>query len=93
MAFKQGKSGNPKGRTPGTPNKVTSDLRERINALLSDSFEQIVADFDKLEPRERVAAWSKLAEYVLPKHKDYNIEVSAPPLSRYVLDDGTVIEL
>lgn len=67
MAFKQGKSGNPNGRAPGTPNKVTGDLRGRINALLSDSFEKVVSDFDQLEPRERVAAWVKLAEYVLPK--------------------------
>ncbi len=65
--FKKGNVSNPKGRTPGTPNKVTADLRTRINALLSDSFEQIVEDFNQLEPRERVVAWAKLAEYVLPK--------------------------
>ncbi len=91
--FQKGKSGNPKGRKVGSPNKVTGDLRARINTLLSDTFDKIIDDFDQLEPRERVAAWAKLAEYVLPKHKDYNIEVSAPPLARYVLDDGTVIEL
>ena len=65
--FEKGKSGNPAGRKPGTQNRVTGDLRTRINALLSDSFDKIVADFDQLEPRERVVAWAKLAEYVLPK--------------------------
>ena len=91
--FEKGKSGNPAGRKPGTQNRVTGDLRKRINALLSDSFGQIVADFDKLEPRERVSAWAKLAEYVLPKQKDFSIEVNEPPLAKYVLPDGTIMYL
>lgn len=67
MKFEKGQSGNPKGRKPGSPNRVTGDLRARINALLSDSFDKIIDDFEQLEPRERVVAWVKLAEYVLPK--------------------------
>ena len=65
--FKQGISGNPNGRPEGSKNRFTGELRQMINGLLCQTFDQITSDFEKLEPRDRVAAWCKLAEYVLPK--------------------------
>jgi len=66
MKFEKGK---PKsgGRKKGTPNAVTKDLRERIRELLESKFEQVEADFSSLEPKDRLNAWLKMSEFVLPK--------------------------
>lgn len=67
MPFKKGKSGNPNGRTKGTPNTITKDLCERVRELLESQFEQVAADLASLEPKDRVNAWLKMSEFVLPK--------------------------
>lgn len=55
------------GRAKGTPNTVTRDLREALRGIVEGNLEQIAKDLEGLEPRERVAAWLKLTEFVLPK--------------------------
>lgn len=37
MAFAKGKSGNPKGRKAGTPNKVTGELKAMVLQALEDA--------------------------------------------------------
>lgn len=66
MGFEKGrpKSG---GRKKGTANAVTKDLRERIRELLESQFEQVAADLAGLDPKDRVHAWLKMSEFVLPK--------------------------
>jgi len=67
----RGKSGGNKtgGRTAGTPNKITSDLRTWISELIDDNREQIVEDLKDLEPQQRVAIFEKLLQYVIPKRQ------------------------
>lgn len=67
MPFEKGKSGNPNGRKPGTPNRVTGDLRQRIQQLLDDQFNQLQEDFKTLDPKERINAFIRLLEYTTPK--------------------------
>lgn len=67
MSFRKGRSGNPNGRPPGTKDRATKELRDRVKALLENQFDRIVADLESLEPRDRVNAWLKLLEYSLPK--------------------------
>ena len=65
------------GRTAGTPNKVTSDLRSRIATLIDEQFDTVAADLDELEPKDRVTAFLKFLEYVLPKQREQKIDLSA----------------
>lgn len=55
------------GREAGTPNKLTSDLRERISDFLNDNWEQIEKDFQTIEPEKRVLLFEKLLSFTLPK--------------------------
>ena len=67
MPFIKGKSGNPNGRPKGATNNNIKDLRERIKLLLDSQFEQIITDLNNLEPKDRINAYVRLIEYVLPK--------------------------
>lgn len=64
------------GRAPGTPNKVNAQLRERIYALIDDQFDTIVEDLETLDPKERIAAFLKFLEYVLPKQREQKLDLS-----------------
>lgn len=66
MSFKKGKQ-KTGGRSKGTPNAVTRDLREAVRELVEGNVERIRQDLEALEPKERVSAWLKLTEFVLPK--------------------------
>jgi len=92
MAFKKGQSGNPAGRKPGTPNKFTSELRQRIESLLNDKFEQIAADFEKLEPLERINAWTKLTDFVLPKLQRSEMEAVIHPTPENSIDTSLLTD-
>ena len=66
MAFKKGQSGNINGRKNGTPNKITTDLRQWINNFIDDNREQIKKDWNGLEPKDRIVLFEKLLKYSLP---------------------------
>lgn len=75
MAFVKGqpKTG---GRKRGTPNKATADLREFVSEALEATKAQILKDLADMEGRDRVNAWLKLAEFVLPKLTRTQSEIS-----------------
>ncbi len=68
------------GREIGTPNKVTTNIRGQINDFLNENWENLQADFDKLEPKDKLNFYEKLLQYGLPKlqsvelSNDLNIE-------------------
>lgn len=55
------------GRTAGTPNKVTADLREWISCIIDNGREQFIQDLKALEPIDRIRIYTSLLNYVLPK--------------------------
>ena len=57
------------GRSAGTPNKVTTDLRGWINELLDSNRQQIIKDMKRLEPHQRVVVFEKLLSYAVPKQQ------------------------
>jgi len=66
MPFQKGKE-KTGGRTKGTPNSTTRDLREVVREIVEGNAERICQDLEALEPKDRVNAWLRLTEFVLPK--------------------------
>jgi hypothetical protein len=64
------------GRKKGTPNKMTANIRTKLEEILEGQTDTIEADLKELSPKDRVRAYTELLKYVLPVKKD--IEVSNP---------------
>lgn len=63
----KGKTNNPSGRPKGTPNKVTSTIRNWLVELINNNRERIEKDFLELEPKERLLFTEKFLPYIMPK--------------------------
>jgi len=86
MKFQKGRS-KTGGRKKGISNKVTLDLREKISMLLSSQFDQIVADFFQMEPKDRINAWIRLLEYSLQKLQRSESHVNLSNMSDSEIDE------
>jgi hypothetical protein len=69
------------GRSKGTPNKVTTDLRTWIGGLLDSNRKQIEDDLEHLEPQQRVVFFEKLLHYALPKMQSVEAKIDFSKLS------------
>ncbi|HVA98479.1 MAG TPA: hypothetical protein VNG53_06255 [Bacteroidia bacterium] len=74
MGLKRGNTNNPEGRPKGSTNKVTADLRKKINDFLSDNWKLLQNDFITLEPKDRWQFYEKLLSYGLPKLQNIRLE-------------------
>lgn len=66
------------GRKAGTPNKVTSTIRNVLSKTMDDYFmsKQFAEDIVSLEPKERVAIMEKLLQYAVPKLQATTLDVA-----------------
>lgn len=55
------------GRAKGTPNKVTSDIRTWLKAVVDGNREQFIKDLNAVEPAERLKVVVSLLPYITPK--------------------------
>lgn len=64
------------GREQGTPNVITSEIRERINKIIESNFDEnsIEQDLKTLDPEKRLIILIKLLEFSLPKLQATRIE-------------------
>jgi hypothetical protein len=74
------------GRTAGTPNKVTAELRERIKTFLDGHFETIEADFKKLDPEKRITLFERYLKFVLPTLQSTDMSLNIDKMSDSQLD-------
>jgi len=57
------------GRFAGTPNKVTSEVRDQFKQLLENNIAQMQKDIDQLKPKDRISVLLDLAKFVIPTLK------------------------
>ena len=55
------------GRTKGTPNRLTKEIRSIFKEVLYVEISQLNKHFEELEPKVRVELLIKLMPYVCPK--------------------------
>lgn len=70
MPFKEGQSGNPKGRTKGKPNKTTAEIREAYQKLVEDNLTNMTEWLTQVaaeNPEKAMDLMLKLSEYMIPK--------------------------
>lgn len=66
----KGESGNPNGRAPGVPNKVTKDVRQAYQNLVELNLENMSAWLMSVaadNPEKAMTLMLQLSEYVIPK--------------------------
>jgi len=57
------------GRTKGTPNKTSAELRERFTLLLESNMDRIQSDLDTLEPKDRIRTLLEISKFIIPTLK------------------------
>jgi hypothetical protein len=57
------------GRAKGTPNKTTTELRERFTSLLESNIDTIQNDLNTLEPKDRIKTLLEISKFVIPTLK------------------------
>ena len=94
MAQKKGQTGNPNGRPKGKPNKVTAEMKEKIQLFVESNFETIQKDFDNVDAKDRLIIFERLLKYVIPaKVEQENISPEEVPEQINIIIDGTRIDL
>jgi hypothetical protein len=64
--IKRNKTG---GRTKGTPNKTTAQIRSEFQMLISNNIEKLQSDIEVLDPKDRLKIIIELSKFVLPTLK------------------------
>lgn len=82
----KGKTNNPNGRPKGTPNKITTDLRQSIQSFLNANWDSVQAEFDQLEAREKLSFIEKLLKYAVPALQATTIKTDFEAMSEQQLD-------
>ena len=54
------------GRTKGTPNRNTDEIRQNFQLLIENNLETLESDLKELEPKDRIKAILELSKFVLP---------------------------
>lgn len=80
--FVKGQSGNQKGRPKGHKNRTTEQVRELIQTFIEANLPRLQADFDAMEPAQRLTFINNLLRHVLP-----------PPLSLESLTESQLDQL
>ncbi len=70
---------NRNGRTKGSTNKATAEIKEAFKLLIENNLPQMEEDLRNLEPFQRLKMITELSSYILPKMKA--IEIEAPTIN------------
>ncbi len=87
MPFTKGISGNITGRPKGSQNKAAGQLRNVITDFLEQRFEQVIEDFDKLEPKDRIKVFTDLLQFSVPKLQAVSNSIEFEKMTDEQLDE------
>ncbi len=60
-------------RLPGSKNKLTSEIKQRISDALNSTIENLDKDLNDLPTKERLEIFTRLLPYILPRLKDSDL--------------------
>jgi len=66
MGLRKGQTGNPNGRPKGSLNKTTKELKETVLAFLERNMADLQANYNQLEPKDKLLFFDKLLKYAMP---------------------------
>jgi hypothetical protein len=78
MAFEKGRK-KTGGRQKGTPNKAPTPVKSIMANILTEysNSGQMKEDFDKLDPKDRMAVADKFAQYIMPKIQAVSVDLES----------------
>jgi len=74
------------GRVQGTPNKLTSEMREALKTILNKEIEVLPELLKKMNPEKRAEILTRLLPFIMPKN--YNIEERGEIIIDFTTDDS-----
>jgi len=80
MGQRKGQTGNPDGRPKGARNKITTEVKQKIDQIINNNIEKFESDLEDLEPKDRLMIMTRLLEYVLPKNRNIEIDLQEMPV-------------
>lgn len=85
--------GSPKtgGRKAGTPNKATSDIREKIKTFLEEKSDCLNEIWENLEPKEQAQMYNQMCRYIIPTMQatEFNLKNESRSTIKETLDELT----
>ncbi|MBC8554857.1 MAG: hypothetical protein H8D23_35040 [Candidatus Brocadiales bacterium] len=90
--FQKGQSGNPDGRTVGSKNKMTDEIRSRISMLIEKNLDNLEEDFNCLKSKDRLIILERYLRYIVPPLSTLDLHAQFRP-ELEALDDDQLLEL
>ena len=81
MGYKKGESGNPKGRTKGIKNKVTTSTKELFDAMMEGKMEYVSEALDLLQEESAekfLKHYTALLPFFMAKHSQTEVTFNEP---------------
>jgi hypothetical protein len=79
MGLRKGQTNNPAGKPAGRLNKMSKELRLQISDFLEARFPEVIAEFEKLEGKDKARLYVDLLPYGLPRLQMTELKVGADP--------------
>ena len=67
-------------RIAGTPNRITIELREKIQAILENEFENIEERLNELNTKDRLEITLRLMKFAIPQLKEVQLIEQPEPI-------------
>ena len=80
------------GRTKGTLNKDTTQIREHFQYLIESNLETLENDLKLLEPKDRIKTLLDLSKFIIPTMKATEFNITKNELAPIIINLGDGIE-